>query len=276
MANCSRKAGRMTLRPDLHGRAGWRCDLHGGRLPCNVPGCGRTSVGRVAREDDCGLAGHRCYQHGARRCEVPLCKRRACGPAGSEGLRCARHRASKCCTMPGCRRQILGRALADHLGPAGFRCGRHGGGCNVAGCARAHWGTVQGPDSLGPAGRRCFKHGGKTCSISGCLCKPARHVRELDGFGPPGIRCQKHCPKKSGPRNRREGAAGKSLPMPGTCNRADGKGWRCKRPVAPGSRECEYHYMAHVQKQRSKRRAVCATSLAKRPRGFAESQTSLP
>lgn len=57
----------MTLRPDLHGRAGWRCDLHGGRLPCNVPGCGRTSVGRVAREDDCGLAGHRCYQHGARR-----------------------------------------------------------------------------------------------------------------------------------------------------------------------------------------------------------------
>jgi len=55
---------------DSYGSPGWRCDPHGGRLPCNVPECPRNSVGRVQWDDKFGLAGHRCYQHGARRCEV--------------------------------------------------------------------------------------------------------------------------------------------------------------------------------------------------------------
>ena len=210
------------------------------------------------------------------RCQVPLCKRRACGQADpSKGLRCARHAATaRSCVIEGCEGHPIGKAFADHLGPAGFRCGRHGGGCNVAGCTRVHWGRVSSPDQNGPPGRRCYKHGGKTCTIPGCYCKPARHVREFDELGPPGVRCQRHCQKKSGPRHRRD-LVGKSPPLPGTCNRADGKGWRCKRPVASGSRVCEYHYTAHVQKQRSKRRAACVNSVAKRPRSRVERQVSL-
>ena len=80
------------------------------------------------------------------------------------------------CNALGCNNRPLGLvAVADALGAAGYRCGTHGGGCNVEGCTRSHWGFAV-DDNYGPAGRRCYKHGGKTCSLPGCQCKPVRHV----------------------------------------------------------------------------------------------------
>lgn len=236
---CHRKAWRMKLTLDSYGPAGWRCDAHGGRLPCNAPGCGRSSVGRVWRDDGVGLAGHRCYQHGARRCEVPLCQR----PATSHN-RCALHHDSP--------RKSSAR-----------------GNCNVSGCTRTHWGTVKMEDDFGAAGRRCFKHGGKTCSIAGCRCRPARHVREPDDFGAPGIRCQKHCLKKSGPRRRRtEGTTPGpvSVSRDGRCIRADGKQWRCKRPVPEGSTSsfCPHHAL-WLQKRGKHRRSILTDAEAPLP-----------
>lgn len=250
---CRRKASRMKLIADSYGPPGWRCDPHGGRLPCNVPECPHSSVGRVRWDDKFGLAGHRCYQHGARRCEVALCQRPA------SGGRCSLHRETmRTCNALGCKNRPLGLvAVSDALGAAGYRCGTHGGGCNVEGCTRSHWGFAV-EDNYGPAGRRCYKHGGKICSLPGCQCKPVRHVRDPDHFGPPGIRCKKHCLKKSGPMQRRSkpSAATTVIPVhPAQCGRTDGKGWRCKRPVRSGSRHCTYHYTVHVAQQRLTRRS---------------------
>ena len=103
--------------------------------------------------------------------QVALCQRPA------SGGRCSLHRETmRTCNALGCNNRPLGLvAVADALGAAGYRCGTHGGGCNVEGCTRSHWGFAV-DDNYGPAGRRCYKHGGKTCSLPGCQCKPVRHV----------------------------------------------------------------------------------------------------
>ena len=100
------------------------------------------------------------------------------------------------CTARGCLkkgRQV--QLVEDALGPAGWRCQRHGQKrlCNVACCNRPRAWRVATDDFFGLAGDRCVTHGARSCEVHGCFRFARTRVYLPDEFGLPGRRCPLHC-----------------------------------------------------------------------------------
>ena len=131
---------------------------------------------------------------------------------------------------------------ADHLGPGGFRCGRHGLPCTVRSCTRIPWGRVEVADKYGRAGRRCWLHGGKTCNVPGCLSRPVRRVAESDHQGVAGIRCAAHSgnhfASSDGPKKHHKRGVHADIRQCQRNVRSDIRP-RCQRNVSADVRKCQ-------------------------------------
>merc|ERR1712224_1126237 len=103
---------------------------------------------------------------------------------------CKRHRRDMC-NVEGCTTLARGKIRdPDAIGPAGPRCGKHGGGwsCRVPGCLNQARANVPYADEWGPPGPRCaFQHGGMRCNIPGCTTLGRARVAFADQFGEPGM-----------------------------------------------------------------------------------------
>ncbi|CAE7435787.1 COX2 [Symbiodinium sp. CCMP2456] len=253
--DCSSKGHRVQLTEDVLGPSGWRCRLHGLKRRCNVAGCGRLRNACVSEKDRFGLPGDRCVLHGARSCEVENCGRFARlrvhlpDEFGLPGRRCLEHSAHSRCTVQGCHRLSTRRVAADHLGPAGSRCSRHGLPCTATGCSRIPWGRVEVADKYGRAGRNHpasydgpKKHHkrGVHADIRQCQRNVRSDIRS---------RCQRHAhdlrkcqPASVAATPQVHEVETVQLAEEDRCTYSDGKSWRCGRPRKEGQRVCEYHW----------------------------------
>jgi len=137
--------GKMT---DVNDTEGLRTK-HGARI-CNVEGCITPSKSKVLEVDNFGPLGPRCKKHG-----------------GGER-----------CTVSGCEKASSGRTQeSDNHGLPGPRCSNHGGGirCNLPDCNKLSRGRIPN-DEMGPAGYRCYKHGGRHSVENGVVTKFDKHV----------------------------------------------------------------------------------------------------
>jgi len=101
------------------------------------------------------------------------------------------------CSVDGCSSLRQGARIphSDSLGPAGYRCKRHGGRrrCSVDGCPRWSECRIPNSDRFGPPGIRCLRHSdAKKCTANGCAKQSQRRVYNADRYGPPGGRCKRH------------------------------------------------------------------------------------
>jgi len=180
---------------DIDG-GGHLCKAHYPSCVCSVEGCWEKGVKVVEPSDVPGERGrYFCAQHAKKHCVVKHCpfigrKKIPKDHLGPKGYRCGRHGAFKKCVFPGC--ELNGKYITkDTCEVQGLACLVHSGRpCSVPGCNRGGVVTILNEDRFGAPGRRCEMHG-KVCSVFNCW-RVGNRRREKDAMGAEGYRCLQH------------------------------------------------------------------------------------